>query len=62
MNSQQEYEMFMLKIAKAVHEMRDDFSKLSPENKQRFAQAANAFLSIEITLFGIVILVKPLHS
>lgn len=44
MNSQQEYELFMLKIAKAAHDIQDAFDKLSPENKKRFAQRANAFL------------------
>jgi len=44
MNSQQEYEMFMAKLGKAIYELQDDFNKLSYENKQRFALRINEFM------------------
>ena len=42
MNSQQEYEMFMAKVAKALDDIRDALDELSPMNKARVMQEANA--------------------
>ena len=44
MNSQQEYELFMAKLSKTIRDIKDDFNRLTPENRQRFAYEANAFL------------------
>ena len=44
MNSQQEYEQFMVKFSKAIRDIKDDFHHLSPENQQRISKEANAFL------------------
>ena len=44
MNSQQEYEQFMTKFWKAARDVQEDFNRLSPENKQRVENEADAFL------------------
>ena len=44
MNSQQEYEQFLVKFLKTVQDTKDDFNHLSPENQQRFAKEVNAVL------------------
>lgn len=44
MNSQQEYEKFLAKFSKTVHELKNDFNNLSHENQQRITQEANAVL------------------
>ena len=36
-NEQHEYDNFMLKFANKIHEIEDDFQKLSPQNKDRVA-------------------------
>ena len=51
MTDQQEYDMFMGKLADKVRELRDDYSELSEVNQRRFEQmcqticAANGVLS-----------------
>lgn len=44
MNSQQEYDLFVAKVSKAVQDIKDDFDHLSPENQKRFAEMASALL------------------
>ena len=44
MNSQQEYEQFMAKFHKTMRDIQEDINRLSPENKQRVENEANAFL------------------
>lgn len=45
MNSQQEYELFMMKFLKLIRDINDDVSNLSPENQQRFAREVTRFLN-----------------
>ena len=56
MNSQQEYEQFLVKFSKIIRGIKDDFNHLSPENQQRFAKDANAVLRG----YGYVITVEDL--
>lgn len=44
MNSQQEYDVFVAKLAKAVMDLEKDFYHLSPENQQRFLSTTNTVL------------------
>ena len=44
MDSQQEYEQFLVKFSKTIRDIKDDFKNLSPENQQRISQEANAIL------------------
>lgn len=56
MNSQQEYEMFMVKAAKAFADIRDAFDELSPMNKARVMQEAN----VRIRALGYTITIEDL--
>lgn len=56
MNSQQEYELFLAKAAKAFDDIRDAFDELSPMNKARVMQEANA----RIRALGYTITVEDL--
>ncbi len=44
MNPQQEYDIFMVKFAKSLKDIKDSFNSLSFENQQRFANEANTLL------------------
>lgn len=62
MNSQQEYEQFLAKFLKTIQDLKSDFNDLSPENQQRFAYEANAFLKGYGYAITVEDLMRKFHS
>ena len=44
MNAQQEYDIFMVKFAKSLGDIKNEFNRLSFDNQQRFVNEANTLL------------------